>query len=56
MEYQKPYAGNVQYIPQLELTAVVIHHLQKKLIEKGVVEEGRKPKGGDRLVPGGARC
>ncbi len=44
MEYQKPYAGSVKYIPQFELTAVVIHRLQKKLIEKGVVEEAENPR------------
>ena len=43
MEFLKPYAGSLQYIPQLDLSKDEIQRLRKKLVEKGVVQETENP-------------
>ena len=43
MEYQKPYAGSLQYIPQLKLSDDVLHRLRQKLVEEGTIQEPENP-------------
>jgi hypothetical protein len=43
LEFQKPYAGSLKYVPRLELTPDVIERLRQKLIEKGIVLEAENP-------------
>ena len=43
MEFYKPYAGSLQYIPQLKLTDEVIKRLRQKMMEEGVIQEAENP-------------